>query len=368
MKNPKRARHAAFTLVELLVVITIIGILIALLLPAVQAAREAARKMTCSNQIKQLGLALHTYATAFQAFPMGALVNVPGGGAPQSTQVNVWSEAGGGGAGAVAGQQGTSWILRILPQMDANNIFSNWNFGYNVAGNATVSATVPMPQAQTEIKSLYCPTRRSAFRPGSSGDAPMTIASWGGGGTDYGGCAGRLYWDTTKGVHQMYDSATLYATGPNFTATGGPTPWPTPTNTQYCIASDTSATKHWGIFGQVNICTTIATVRDGTSNTIMLGELQRFNSAAPGGNNVAPVDLSHEGWAVGGDATLFSTGQINNNAMINNGHFASPGSDHAGGATFGLGDGSVRFMSQSVDPYLFSVLGSMADGVSAQLP
>lgn len=127
------SRTRGFTLVELLVVIAIIGILIALLLPAVQAAREAARRSQCSNNLKQIGLALHNYHDTFKIFPPGSLADT--------------TSADGTGAHAMSG-----WIL-ILPFMEAGAIHDLWDFNYNYdhANNAA--------GRRTPVDGLFCPSR-----------------------------------------------------------------------------------------------------------------------------------------------------------------------------------------------------------------
>jgi len=343
-------RREAFTLVELLVVITIIGILIALLLPAVQAAREAARRMTCSNQLRQLGLALHNYAQANKVFPMGTVCTTT------ATPYDVWTEAGSGGT-AVAGNHGTSWMLRILPFLEMTPLAQNWDYSTNVAGNIPLTHTNTAGKnfacaAMVEISSFYCPTRRSSFHPGADGDAAMCLSNtWSAGGTDYGGCAGRVDWDTTAHIHKV----TLGTAGYN------------PQGAAYQIANSSASAVRWGIFGQVNVSVSFGDIHDGTSNTFITGELQRFSSMAATANNQPVQDISHDGWAVGGDATTFSTGVLFNNTLIDNGHFASPGSEHSGGAQFGLADGSVRFVTDGTDKDVFALLGSMSDNISAQL-
>ncbi len=160
------------------VLLVCIGILVALLLPAVQAAREAARISQCKNNMKQLGLALHNYAYANKVFPPGTIAVV--------TPTNPWSEA----SPATAGRHGTSWMLRIMPFMELDTIFRNWYFATNVAGNAvSPSHTGPGGRVYTmaamvEINAFYCPTRRPAFRPEDT--TMMLTTSWTGGGTDFG--------------------------------------------------------------------------------------------------------------------------------------------------------------------------------------
>ena len=164
--SSRSVRRAAFTLVELLVVITIIGILIALLLPAVQAAREAARRMTCTNQLKQIGLAVHNYAQSNRVFPPGCITTATTASACNPVSENATSAA----------AHGTGFLLRILPYMEFNNIYNNWTFALNAEGN--------LVQAVMEVKPFYCPTRRSGSRTSTDTNPLSSTAT--GGGTDYG--------------------------------------------------------------------------------------------------------------------------------------------------------------------------------------
>lgn len=320
-----------------------------LLLPAINALREASRRGHCVNQLKQIGLALHNYNNSNRVLPPGTICAT----APiaPSKQYDVWGEA----AKTEKGFHGTGFLLRIWPYSEMDGVFKKWEFTHGVAYNAGTPNGQPWPdarnqwltnQAVTELRFVYCPTRRSGLRP--EDHTMMLEPWWKGGGTDYGGCAGRHAAFTNKTGYNLCDATMYYE--PNF--------YPVP----FKDKTDDTESKRWGILGRVNVSTKLDEISDGISNTIMTGELQRIPA------------VSKDGWVIGGPATLFTTGAMvssdgtnvaspTEGQLSNNGFWGSPGSAHPNGANYGMADGSVRFISTTIDPNIFALMGSMADNV-----
>lgn len=378
----KPGRRVGFTLIELLVVITIIGILVALLLPAVQSAREAARRTQCANNLKQIGLSLHNYHDIHKLFPPGQNNLLYGGSFtntglryawPFEATTNVIGLNGGVGSlggiptivfqtGPGAGLQGTSWMLQILPMIDQKQIYDNWNWGFNVWYNGSTPTILDMGTgpvtfypAQTEIPGFYCPSRRNKMDIQKYQNVFRVDPSWTGGGNDYAGCAGsgqifndgfnRATWDLMSFQIQNFATTTLLP-----------------------------ASLHRGVFF-VNSSTGISEITDGTSNVIMVGEVLRMNGlfgigttpnpgapnpGVPNSNVGNPLLQSSDGWAWGGPSTMFSA-----RFGINKGvHYDNPGSSHLGGiAQFLYSDGRVQALSQNINLTVFQNLGNIANSV-----
>lgn len=325
-----------FSLVELLVVIAIIAVLLGLLLPAVQSAREAARKSSCQGNLKQVAMAVLMYEQSQGRLPMAAEVKTPPTACGNC--YNPWHEAGLSST-SDAREQGTSWMLGILPYLEETMVANQWNRQTNVRGNASL--------AQKDIASFYCPSRRSGIRQSNEDQQNLVDAGWVGGGTDYGGCHGRF-----DGFEPLV--ATERAFRQQADATG-------------------STGRRGGVF-MPNAAVATAAIRDGLSNTLLIGELQRLRPI-PGGATAVETDhrQSQDGWAVGGVATLFvtSVSPAGHAGGINNGFFQSPGSEHQGGAFFAMADGSVHWIGEDIEAgsneSVFALLGSMSDGQIASL-
>ena len=301
-----------FTLVELLVVIAIIGILVALLLPAVQAARDAARRTSCVNKLKQIALAIQLYHDSAGVMPIS---------------ISPWQE----GRNPTRERNGKGWIVSVLPFLEEAALYDQFEkFGFkgDMYGNGGIASPELATAMQTQLEVLQCPS-----------DASVQVLSdreyqWGGrfvALTSYKGVIGDTRMGGGSSIHQGTEPDCHNTTGCN------------------------------GIFYRNNYQEPIPLrkIVDGTSHTLMVGEdipAHNWHSTAFYSNgdyaschaplNFKPFPPIPEQWW---------------NVM-------SFRSEHPGGAHFAMADSSVHFVSQDIDYLLYRALSTKAGEETASLP
>jgi prepilin-type N-terminal cleavage/methylation domain-containing protein/prepilin-type processing-associated H-X9-DG protein len=310
-----RARRG-FTLIELLVVISIIGLLIALLLPAVQAAREAARRAQCANNFKQFGLSLQNYHDANGSFPIGRTglyYTYPSSNPNRRT-----------------------WVLGPLPYLEQGSLFNRFNFALSFydSQNSTV--------VLTGVPAFVCPSDTPSIQePGSS--VPRVKGSF------------AANWGNT---HYFQNEPNRGPAGPN--------PFAGPLGTVTFTGAPFEGNLSFGL----------NTFRDGTSETLLLGEViigqndviadhrgdlynddydcSMFMTYTPP-NSTLPDQMGDPGWCGQGYA---------DNPPCNGAFpaFNAARSRHPGGVHALLGDGSVRFFKDSINVNVWRALGSPSGG------
>ncbi len=307
----------AFTLVELLVVIAIIGVLVALLLPAVQAARESARRMSCQNNLKQLGLAIHNYESSAKVLPPGGMPS------PRN----------------VSGNYGVSWLAIILPYMEGNSVYDQFDFEartsaqtgvvyYNGFGNAHNGNLLRGKFFQT----FYCPSSqlpkfslKSIDPPGPQGVMSPT----------YAGISGAATHPVAGNTVTMDNQSNQH------NATG------------ILSKAGTLISSSYIRFGQIT---------DGTSNTICAGEQSGFCIDSNGQKRDCRSDFGH-GFPMGPENYAYNQRDWNITTVrwgINARSYNLTGvgelyygnnrpiqAAHPGGANVLFADGSVRMLMEN---------------------
>jgi len=300
--------------VELLVVIAIIGILIALLLPAVQAAREAARRLQCQNHLKQIGTALHNYATAHGHFP-------PGAQAPDDLYLG--------------------WNWRILPFVEQVEVPDLAEKAMESCGLDRETCCIPTQLSHFRVPLFLCPSATKDEHPGTgkAGDRSRYLHH-------YVGVMGPIGTNSTSGIAYRYDTASAGTT---------------------CLAAIQGVLTR-------DAAVRVRDISDGTSHTLCVGEVSwtdanwhvhgwGYGAVGPDGKFGSPL-----GCIVGACQNVrYRINQFPRPAGgpdVNNTSF---GSNHPGGADFLFCDGSARFVEDTIDPNVYLAAASRNGGETMKL-
>jgi len=338
-------RNSGFTLVELLVVIAIIGILVALLLPAIQAAREAARRSQCSNNLKQLGLAFQNYHTVNNRFPLGS------------------SQAKAGPGGKVDYGGFASWHVFILPFVEEQSIHDQIDFRNLPSGPyGPMVSQVLIGGVKLEAVTVpyaKCPSDSSPAI-AESEDGP---SAW----TNYAGNRGTMV-SSRHGSCLQFDGELR----PLLNLETDPVLGTLANEWADCNSSKTCS----GIMGNGGYGAKIREISDGTSKVFCVGEiLPECRSDAVTPDTGEPRYYS-DMWSYSRmPSNTLTNAPINTDTCAPNDRSASScdrvdswqmsrgfKSRHPGGATFALCDGSVQFFNETMDLQAYQRLGDRADG------
>lgn len=355
MPRSKPLRRA-FTLIELLVVIAIIAILIALLLPAVQQAREAARRTQCKNNLKQLGLACHNYHDVYNQFPMNWF--------------NGQNEAQPDPSNPRYNNSSWAWTVMALPYIEQKGLYDQISQYFNVANGVLPnigmqytgvvgSSPSPRDMAKISIAAFICPSNDQQkirneqcmeIDAGGWGTAPYWGAA---GGLDYVGNMGHIW----AGWKDCPTTPVFPSADNRFVRGSAGTPW---------------ISERWnndnpqisGVFffrGSVGIHQIV----DGTTNTVMLFESMHWRASSNGLNRLPKLDAN---WAspLGAVNSMLNPINMTNKAWLpgdeNDPRCSSPSSNHTGGCQVLLCDGSVRMLSENIDNNVRYDLSNRKDG------